>query len=77
MKGRCCYQRGRHFSGARMLQKLKLGRAWKDSAPVILESDCARVVRAIQSRMDKSELSFLVAEAIEETQGQRLRAWFP
>lgn len=41
--------------------------------PVILESDCARVLCAVQNGEDRSELSFLVAEAIEQT--QMLREW--
>ncbi|KAF8659499.1 hypothetical protein HU200_058442 [Digitaria exilis] len=41
--------------------------------PVIVESDCARVVQAVQAGGDRSELSFLVAEAIE--QAQLLRDW--
>nr|CAB3473028.1 unnamed protein product [Digitaria exilis] len=37
-------------------------------APVILESDCARVVRALTSGEDRSELNFLLMEAKEQTQ---------
>lgn len=40
---------------------------------IILESDCARVVRAIQMVEDRLEISFLVVEAIEHT--QVLRDW--
>lgn len=37
-------------------------------SPAILESDCARVVHALSNREDRSELGFLIREAIEQTQ---------
>ncbi|RLM86965.1 hypothetical protein C2845_PM04G03400 [Panicum miliaceum] len=48
--------------------KLKRWRVWRASTqwyqgPIILESDCARIVQAFSSKsLDKSEIGFIIAE---------------
>lgn len=46
---------------------IRLATQWVQG-PVIIESDCARMVKALRKKEDKSELSFIVAAAIEQTQ---------
>lgn len=41
--------------------------------PITLESDCARIVHALQRREDKSDLSFLIGKVVE--QAQMLSEW--
>lgn len=53
-------------------QGLHLVAQWAQG-PVLIESDCARVVKALQRKEDWSELSFVIAEARE--QAQLLEKW--
>nr|CAB3482375.1 unnamed protein product [Digitaria exilis] len=49
------------------VEGIRLATEWAPG-PVIIESDCARLVRLIQDGPDRSEIGFIVSEALELTQ---------
>lgn len=54
------------------VEGLRLPTQWVQG-PVILESDCARIVGALQKKEDRLEICFHVVEALE--QAQLLSEW--
>jgi hypothetical protein len=47
--------------------RFRLAAQWA-CGPIILESDCARVVEAMRKKKDSSSLSFIFKEALEHAQ---------
>ena len=54
------------------LEGIRLAAQWAQE-PIIVETDCARIVQAMEAQEDRSTLSFVIAEA--KTQARVLVDW--
>ena len=55
------------------VEGFRLAAEWACQRPIIVESDCARVVEAMRKKKDSSSLSFIFKEALEHA--QLLETW--